>query len=347
MSNEASGPVVVVTGGAGFLGRVVVSQLLGEGAPLTPSEVRVFDRADHPHGDRVRTFKGDLREREDLRRAFRGADLVIHCAAAVDWGRESEEVLHAVNVLGTENVIAACRDEGVRALVHTSTLDVVYTGRPVVDGDESLPYPDRHPNAYCSTKAEGERRALAANDEQLRVAVIRPCCIFGEEDPYHVPPLLELAERGRLVRVGDGSSRSQFTYVGNVAHALILAGASLLSPESPAAGQLYFVTDCEGANFFDFVTPFVEAEGVKMPPAHRGLPRTPLYAIGALLEGAAWLVRPVFRFAPTLTRFAVDFVCMDFTIRTSKLAEDLGYEPRYPPAEAIERTIAWHRSRPR
>ncbi len=347
MSAGERGPVVVVTGGAGFLGKVVVSQLLEPGAPLSPSEVRVFDRADNPHGDRVRAFKGDLRSRMALRDAVRGADLVIHTAAAVDWGRESEEVLHAINVIGTENVIAACREEGVRALVHTSTLDVVYTGRPIVDADESLPYPDRHPNAYCSTKAEGERVALAANGETLRATVIRPCCIFGEADPYHVPPLLELAARGRLVRVGDGRSKSQFSYVGNVAHALILAGRSLLEPEARAAGQLYFVTDCEPANFFDFVAPFVEAEGARMPPASRGLPRRPLYAIGALMEGAAWMVRPVVRFTPTLTRFAVQFVCVDFTIRTDKLTRELGYTPRYAPSEAIARTIEYHRARAR
>lgn len=335
---------MVVTGGAGFLGSVVVAQLLAGDAPIVPREVRVFDRAPFA-GERVRAIRGDVRSREALREAVRGADVVIHCAAVVDWGREPDEVLHAINVGGTDNVIAACKDEGVRALVHTSTLDVVYSGRPIVNGDESLPYPKRHPNAYCSTKAEAERRALAANGDALHTAVIRPCCIFGEADPFHVPPLLELAEKGRLVRVGDGRARSQFSYVGNVAHALILAGRSLLSPDARAAGQLYFVTDCEPANFFDFVAPFVEAEGVRMPPASRGLPRAPLYAAGALLEGISYLARPVVRFTPTLTRFAVDFVCVDFTIRTDKLARELGYAPRVAPDEAIARTAAWHRAR--
>lgn len=334
---------VVVTGGAGFLGRVVVGQLLDGQSPLAADEVRVFDHALGEANDAV-AIRGDVRSLAEVRAAVRGADAVIHCAALVDWGREPDEVLHAVNVVGTDNVIQACRAEGVPAMVHTSTLDVVYSGRPVVGGDESLPYAERHANGYNRTKAEAEQRVLAANDARLRTAAIRPCCIFGERDPFHVEPLLALARRGRLVRVGDGRAKSSFTYVGNVAHALLVAARSLLG-DGRAAGQVYFVTDCAPANFFDFLAPFVEAEGVPMPPASSGLPRAPLRAIGAALEGAAALVRPVVRFTPTLTRFAVDFVSQDFTIESDKIARELGYVPRFPPSEAIARTVDWHRAR--
>lgn len=344
-STRRCGPVVV-TGGAGFLGRRVVDQLLEADGLLAPSEVRVLDLAPGSRADVVHV-RGDIRSREIVASALRGAELVIHCAASVDWGRESEDVLRAINVGGTENVMDACRSEGVPAMVHTSTLDVVYSGRPILDGDETLPYPERHLNAYCRTKTEAEKRVLAENGRGLATSVIRPCCIFGEGDPFHVEPLLEMARRGRLFRVGDGRARSQFSYAGNVAHALLLAGRALLEPERRGAGQAYFVTDCEPANFFDFVTPFVEAEGVRMPPASAGLPRAPLYALGALLEGASELARPFVRFTPTLTRFAVDFVCLDFTIRSDKLARELGYTPRFSPEEAIARTAEWHRARAR
>ena len=342
--------VVVVTGGAGYLGRVLVAQLL-ENRVLTPTEVRVLDlQAPTQSSPRLRWLQGDVRDLDAVRGACRGAHLVFHCAAIVDWGRVSDRELEAVNVGGTTNVVEACRLEGTPALVHTSTMDVVYTGHPILDGDESLPIATRFPNGYCRTKAQAEIAALAANgtelkkpgpngERQLLVTAVRPCCVFGEGDPFHIGSLIEMARKGRLVRVGDGSARSQFCYVGNVAHLHLLAGKLLRVADGPPAGRAYFVTDDEPANFFDFLSPFVQAAGYSVPPPDRALPRGPLYAVGTMLEGLSWLVRPLVRFTPVLTRFAVDFVCLDFTIRTDKAHRELGYTPRYSPHEARVRVI--------
>lgn len=342
--DDPSRPVVVVTGGSGYLGGVLVEQLLSRSDRLSPREVRVFDPkpSRHPAHSRLRHIAGDVRSVEALREAVRGADLVFHCAAIVDWGRVSERELEDVNVRGTRHVIEACRREGVGALVHTSSIDAVYTGAPVLDGDERLPYPKRYPSVYGRTKAEGEQLALAANGKELRTVVVRPCCIFGEADPWHTQPLLDMAERGRLIRVGDGRARSQWSYVGNVAHLHRIAGAALLAPEARGAGEVYFVTDVEPANFFDFLAPMLAAAGHRLPGW--SLPRAPLYAVGAFLEAAAHLARPWVRFEPTLTRFAVDFVTQDFTIRTDKARRQLRYEPLYRPHEAIARTVAYYAS---
>jgi nucleoside-diphosphate-sugar epimerase len=344
VTDAGGGPVVLVTGGAGFVGRALVEQLV-EGGVLAAREIRVFDLAPFDGGDgRVESIAGDVRDARALARAARGADLVLHCASIVDWGRQPEDVIRAVNVGGTRNVIDACRACGVGALVMTSSLDVVYDGNPVIDGDESIPYPPHHRSIYCSSKAEAERLVLAASGQGLGTIAIRPVSIYGERDPYHVSSLIRMAVRGRIPRVGDGSSVTQHVYVGNVAHAHVLAARALLEGNGEAAGKAYFVTDSPPENFFDFLEPIVTALGYRMLPWSLSLPRGPMYAAGLALEGIARAVRPVHVFAPMVTRFAVDFVCLDYTFVSTRAERLLGYSPRYTREQALERTVAWFRA---
>ena len=65
--------------------------------------------------------------------------------------------------------------------------------------------------------------------------------------------------------------------------------------------------------------------------------------VGGAFEAVALALRPVHRFTPIVTRFSVDYVCQDVTYRSDKLSRDLGYEPVYTEAEALERTTAWFR----
>ena len=296
-----------------------------------------------PADTSVRYVAGDVTDTAGLAQAMAGADVVFHLAALVDWGRESRRRLTAVNVDGTRRVIEAAKAAGVRALVHASSIDVVFTGRPILDGDESLPYPSRPPNGYCATKIDGERIALAADTPgATRVCVIRPASVYGAGDPYHIQALVDLAARGQLFRVGDGRARSQMVYVDNVAHGLILAAAALLAPSARPGGQAYFITDAPPDNFFDFFAPVLKAAGHEMPPQNKGLPVTPLFAIGAVFEGLAWIVRPVWRFAPSLTRFSIRFVALDFTVRRDKAERELGYRPLVDDGEAMRRTCEYY-----
>jgi nucleoside-diphosphate-sugar epimerase len=69
-----------------------------------------------------------------------GADAVIHLASTVDWGTHSREEVFSVNVEGTELLINTAIQEDVKAFIFTSSLDAICTGKPIVDGDESLSY---------------------------------------------------------------------------------------------------------------------------------------------------------------------------------------------------------------
>jgi nucleoside-diphosphate-sugar epimerase len=359
-AGRQSGPVILITGGSGFLGAALVRELLksGHGRFGPASEIRIFDIKQQIHAidKRVRYIKGDVRSLADLTSACRNVDVVFHAASIIDWGQQPRSLLHEVNVEGTNKVIAAARAEGVEALVYTSTMDVLYAGKPIINGDESAPLPERYAMAYAETKSIAEKAALAANGSPhdprgkgkagiLKTCAIRPCGMFGEGDPYHVSSLLRMAQKGRLLyRIGDGKALFQHVYVGNVAHAHVLAAKSLLEPNGIAAGKVYFITDFEAKNFFDYLEPIITGIGYSMPPKQKNIPAPLLYAIAGMIEWASKITRPLFRFQPTINRTSITMVSRDLTFSGKRARAELGYRPCYREEEAIARTIEYFKT---
>jgi nucleoside-diphosphate-sugar epimerase len=233
--------------------------------------------------------------------------------------------------------VDTCLELGIRRLVYTSTLDVVVEGsRPIVDGDESLPYPKRVPrDPYCRTKILAERLVLDANGSDLATCALRPVGMYGPRDRYHLGNVISMARRGRFVRLGDGSARFSHVYSENAAFAHLLA-ARRLEPGSPIAGQAYFIADHYPAgNLFDFMEPFLMALGLPLP--RRSIP----YPVAMALATIAELVAPRSNFS----RFAVIQTCVDHTFVDGKAARELGYWPIVSKEEAFRRTVAWLRRR--
>lgn len=337
---------ILVTGGSGFLGSAVVEELLDSKPVLEMNSLTVFDlKTPRSASDpRVRYIHGDICRPEEITAACQGIDLVIHTAAIVDWGTHPAEEVYAVNMTGTENVIRACREQQVRGLVFTSSLDAIYTGRPMVDIDESVPYPESHPNMYCKSKELAERTVRAANSDGLRTVIIRPSDIYGERDPYHIGSLVDMARGGFYVRLGNGKTKSQHTYVGNCAHAHLLAASKLMEGSGEIAGNAYFITDGPGSNFFHFFDRIVEGIGYRIRPKNLWIPRPVAYAMGAVSEFIALMARPVVRYNPKFSRFAVTYTCTDFTFTSARATQDFGFVPKYSDREALERTIAWFKT---
>jgi sterol-4alpha-carboxylate 3-dehydrogenase (decarboxylating) len=278
---------------------------------------------------------GDIRDREAVRRAADGAEVVFQVAAAVWDPRTPARVYEEVNVTGNRLVVETCRELGIRRLVYTSTMDVVVDGRrPVADGDESLPYPRRLPrDPYSRTQILAEQLVLAANGPELATCALRPVGMYGPRDRYHLGNIIRLARRGHYIRLGDGSARFSHAYSENVAHAHCLA-AQHLWPGSLLAGQCYFIGDHYPAgNLFDFMEPYLKALG--LPATRRSIPYPLAYALAFLAELAA----P----RSSFNRFAVVQTCIDHTFVHHRAARDFGYRPMVSRAEAFRRTLRWLR----
>jgi len=321
----------LIIGGAGMLGHEIVTRLLAEN-----KTVRVLDL--EPLDDpRVELLVGDIRDRSIVERACEGVDVVHHTAAAVWNPALPGRVYDEVNVGGTQIVLDSCRRQGVPRLVFTSSMDVVVDGRkPIIDGDETLPYPKTLPkDPYSRTKIISEQMVLAANGSQLATCALRPAGMYGPHDRYHLPNLINVARSGLNLRVGDGSALFTHVYSENVAHAHLRA-AEALHPGSPVAGQAYFITDHKpDANLFAFLEPFLAELG--LPPPTFSIPYRPAYLLAALAE----VVAPKSAF----NRFSVVQTCVHHTFVHHKAARDFGYAPVVSRAEAYRRTVDWLKQR--
>jgi nucleoside-diphosphate-sugar epimerase len=328
VQNNSKNINILVTGGSGFLGQAIVRELLEPDAPVKPGIIRIFDLKKPENkgltGNRVEYFRGDVRD-------------------PVDWGVISDEEVLAVNFTGTENVIEACKHSGARYLVFTSSLDAVYSGKPLINIDESHPYPEIHRTAYCRSKCLAEQAVMKENNDRLKTVIIRPSDIYGEADPYHIGPLINMAKGGFYVRLGNGRAKCQHIYVGNIAHGHLQASAALINGAGHIGGQVYFMTDSMGTNFFMFFDQIVIGAGYRIRPRNLWLPRRLAYGMGSLAEFFAWTIRPVKIYHPKFSRFAVVYTCTDYTFNYNKARKDFGFKPKYSQEEALERTTEYYK----
>ncbi len=211
---------VLVTGGAGFIGaHLVVASLAAGDEVVALDNMRRGVRATLP--DEARLIEGDIRDRESVALAMRGAQRVYHLAA-------QSNVLGAVtdtdysftsNVVGTYNVLGAARDAGVEQVIFTSS-------REVYGEVERLPVAEDRPmdpkNAYGASKVAGEVYCRTfQNTYGLDVSVLRLANVYGAGDRDRVIPIwLDRARRGEDLELYGGEQVLDLVPVGLVVAAL-------------------------------------------------------------------------------------------------------------------------------
>jgi 2-alkyl-3-oxoalkanoate reductase len=323
---------VFVTGAGGFLGGAVVRRLIERG-----DRVRGFSRRRYSHLDRigVKQHQGDLAESGALSRAMSGCELVFHIASKIDmWG--AYEDFFRTNVIGTQNVVAACRENEVHKLVYTSTPSVVHGGGHVNGLDESAPYPDHYETHYPKTKAEAEKYVLRANDESLATVALRPHLIWGPGDPNLVPRLVERAKTGRLVKAAGGPYLVDSVFIDNAADAHLLA-ADKLDVGSIVAGKAYFITQGEPMDIGELIDRIIGAAG--LPPVKKQAPAWLLTTAGYVTEHVYRLFRPTKE--PPMTAFIARQLSTAHWFDISAARRDLGYHPSVSMEVGLEKLRRW------
>jgi UDP-glucose 4-epimerase len=235
-----SSSVVLVTGGAGFVGSHVVDRLTAAG-----HRARILDTRPSPWHEaaRVETVIGDVRRLQDVRRAVRGCVAVCHLAAAADvndvhahpaWATE-------LNAMGTLNVLEAARLARVPRVVYASTVWVYSdVDGAAVDEDTPLVHPA---HLYTAGKLSGELYCRSYEELYgVQSTVLRFGIPYGPRArPTAVIPIfINRALRGEALTIaGSGDQERSFVYVEDLAEGVVAA----LAPE--AAGRTYNLAGAE------------------------------------------------------------------------------------------------------
>lgn len=304
---------VFVTGASGFAGGHIAAGLIADGHTVS-AMARSARSADKVRALGATPVSCDLSDIGPAHLA--GVDAVVHAAAFVEeYG--TREQFWAANVDGTARLLEAARAAGVSRFVHIGTEAAFFVGQDLLDLDETVAYPTRQRFLYSETKAEAERRVLAASAPGFHTVSLRPRLIWGPGDATVMPTVKKMAEEGRFSWIDGGRARSSTAHVMNLVAAVkraLVAGPS---------GRAYFIADDGETTVREFLTALLATQGVQLPG--RSIP-------GWLARASATAAEALWRGlslsgAPPLVAFSTTMMSRSVTVRTEAARRDLGWTP--------------------
>ena len=321
---------VLVTGVTGFTGGCLARSLAERGHAVR-GLVRPASRERTPSlaGSSVEVAIGDLTDPPSLAPACAGVDVAYHIAATYRTAGQRAAAYRAVNAGGTQALIEAAREAGVRRFVHCSTGGVHgHVEHPPANEDAPLAPGD----VYQRSKLEGERLARAAGGNGgPEVVVARPIGIYGPGDRRFLKMFRGIARR-RFPMLGDGQAFYHLTYIDDLVEGLRLCG------ETPAAaGRTYILGGPRYTSLSELVR--IIAAELRVPPPRWRIPVWPVWLAGALCEA----VCVPLGIEPPLYRRRVDFFTRSRAFDTTRARRELGFAPAVDLVEGVRRTAAWYR----
>ena len=236
----------LVTGGAGFIGSNLVDRLIEMGHEVVVIDNEYSDAHDQFYwNDKAQNYKYDIRDYENTRPLYDGVDYVFHFAAEARIQPAIQNPIEAISInsVGTCTVLQCAREAGVKRVMYSSTSSAYGNNTP----PNVETQPDDCLNPYSVSKVNGEKLCKMYTDLfNLPTIIFRYFNVYGERQPLkgQYAPVIGIFLRQRaagepLTIVGNGHQRRDFTYVGDICNANILAATTEVNFE--AFGQVYNV----------------------------------------------------------------------------------------------------------
>jgi dihydroflavonol-4-reductase len=319
----------LVTGGTGFVGRAVVTELLAAGR-----EVRVLARnPEHPAlaGLAVEVAEGDLRDPASLEQALKGCSHLFHVAADYRLWVPDPEVMYAINVEGTRQLLTAAAMGGLKRVVYTSTVGALGNPGDGTPGTEETPVSLKEMvGHYKRSKFLAEQTALDFARKGLPLVVVNPSTPVGPWDWRPTPTGQMLVDflKGRMPAYLETGL--------NLVHVQDVARGHLLAEAKGRVGEKYILGH-ENLSLSRIFQMLGEIAGLPAPKVK--LPYWPVLGLAYVNEfWARYLSRGAPRMSVTAVRMAKKFMYFDHT----KAVKYLGWTPT-PVRRALEEAVEWFR----
>lgn len=312
-----------ITGGSGFLGINLARYLLKNGHRVVSYDLVPFT---YPEREQVKEVIGDIRTYDDLRNAMKGADVVVHTAAALPL--YSKEDIRSTDIDGTRNVLRAAKEHNISRVVHISSTAV-------------YGIPDHHPlteddkldgvGEYGKAKISAEELCTRARQEGLVVPIIRPKSFVGPERLGVFALFYDWAATGHgFPMIGSGKNRYQLLDVEDLCDAIYLASTR----PAEVANDTFNI----GAEKFTTMKEDYQAvlDRAGFGKKIHGFPATPMIWTLRVLE--------FFKLSP-LYKWVYETASKDSFVSIDKAKQKLGWQPRFSNKDALIRNYEWYLSK--
>ncbi|MBI2957022.1 MAG: SDR family oxidoreductase [Acidobacteria bacterium] len=318
---------VLVTGGTGFLGSNLVHHLVARG-----DEVRVLKRRRTPPtliaGLPVELAEGDVTDFESVLAATRGVEGVYHVAALISYWRPKRERMFRVNVEGTRHVLEAARRNGIRRVVHTSSIAAIGFRDDNSPCDEDTPWNWGPLDiGYATSKHLAEQEVQKAVAGGLEAVIVNPGVIFGPRDTsWNAGRMFKLVEESSVIRGPEGSSTTcdvDDVCIGHIA-----------AMERGQPGRRYILGG-EHVRYSELFRMISEVMG--KPVRIQAVP----YWVAQVVAGAHYARSLVTRREPPITPELLRAARHTRYYTSERAIRELGY-PRTPLRVSLEKTYRWY-----
>lgn len=325
---------ILITGAAGFIGSHLVDLLLKEGVQAKSLRLLVWgnENLSNLPKKNFQIIRGDIRDKELIRRAVDKCDVIYHLAAKIDFEGKSYQNYYDVNVAGTKNLLESSRKNKLQKFVFFSSIGVF--GLPagigeIINWDEN--HPKTYTNYYGRSKWEAEVEVMQAFKKWgIPYAIVRPASVYGPREKGPTLALYRAIKKHQFIRIGNGENLMHYVYVGD-----LVKGARLAQLSKIKDGD-YILAGNKPIKFKDMVNLIAKSLNEKVPGWY--IPKDIALLLSRVIETAGDLVGK----KPPIYASRVRTMTTTYFYNISKAKSELKYTPKVNFEKGSKITGKWY-----
>jgi nucleoside-diphosphate-sugar epimerase len=315
-----------VTGGTGFIGQYLLRKLLSRGYDVyalsrSEASAALLRRLG------VQVVPGDINDKESMREAMAGSDVVFHLAAWYDYGQEGRDQAEAINVAGTRTVLQLAHELGVPRIVYTSSV-VVFGDTKGELVDETFFQGGPFLSEYDRTKWLAHYKvAVPLLEKGAPIIIVLPGVAYGPGDNSWLAEMMRLFYRGLLPAVPGPDSTVTYAHVEDIAE------GHLLAAEKGRVGESYILAG-PAVPLGEMIDFWAHLTGKRAPALH--LPAGVVRPFAPIVQQAAG----VFSLPSIFSDEMASILGVTYMGRSDKARAELGWQTR-PLQVGMLETFEW------